>query len=63
MVTGELKVDASGKSIKGDYSLKCLSSDTKPTTFDNQPIRNGSSLMEMDTKTLYYFDEAGQQWV
>lgn len=36
----------------------CLSADTKPTT----GIANGSILMEMDTSTLYMFDEANSTW-
>lgn len=36
----------------------CLSSDTKPT----EDISNGSILMEMDTATLYMFDETGAEW-
>lgn len=35
----------------------CLSSDTKPTGYGN-----GSVLMEMDTSTLYMYDEANQTW-
>ncbi len=36
----------------------CLSSDTKPTT----GVANGSLLLEMNTSTLYMFDEAGNTW-
>jgi len=36
----------------------CLSGDTKPTT----GIVNGTVLVEMDTGTVYFFDEAGGQW-
>lgn len=35
----------------------CLSTDEKPTD-----VANGSSLMEMDTKTLYFFDENARVW-
>lgn len=38
---------------------ECLSSDTKPT----ENIYNGSKLMEMDTATLYMFDQGSAQWV
>lgn len=37
----------------------CLSTDTKPTT----GIVNGSKLMEIDTSTLYVFNEEGQEWI
>ena len=35
----------------------CLSTDTKPTTYGN-----GSILMEMDTSTIYFFDEKNNTW-
>lgn len=37
----------------------CLSSDTKPTT----GVANGSTLLEMDTSTVYAFDEANGEWL
>ena len=37
----------------------CLSSDTKPT----EGVHNGSLLLEMDTSTVYFFDEAGKRWL
>lgn len=36
----------------------CLSSDIKPTN-----LANGSILKEMDTGTVYFFDEAGSRWL
>jgi len=36
----------------------CLSTDTKPTT----GIANGSTCLEMDTSTLYIYDEANETW-
>lgn len=36
----------------------CLSTDTKPTT----GIANGSTCIEMDTSTLYIFDEDNHIW-
>ena len=36
----------------------CLSSDTKPTA----GIANGSVLIEMDTKALYFFDKTNSTW-
>ena len=36
----------------------CLSTDTKPI----ENIANGSMLMEMDTSTLYLFDEESHTW-
>lgn len=37
----------------------CLSTDTKPTN----GIANGSCLIEMDTKKVYFFDEEGSVWI
>lgn len=44
----------------GKYYIEgeCLSTDTKPTT----GIANGSKLLEMDTSTLYVFDEENETW-
>lgn len=36
----------------------CLSSDTKPTN----GVANGSIALEMDTSTLYFFDEKNNIW-
>lgn len=36
----------------------CMSTDTKPTD-----VANGSILKEMDTGTVYMYDEAGEQWL
>lgn len=36
----------------------CLSTDMKPTD-----VANGSILKEMNTGTVYMFDEAGEQWL
>ena len=47
-----------------ERSLKGLSTDTKPTgTYDGKKIANGSTFMEIDTKTLYYYDAASETWV
>ncbi len=37
----------------------CLSTDSKPTSC----ILNGSCLIEMDTSKVYFYDEAGTQWL
>ena len=37
----------------------CLAADTKPTT----DIANGSQLIEMDSGKVYFFDEAGSDWI
>lgn len=37
----------------------CLSTDTKPST----DLVNGSILVEIDTGTVFFFDEEGGEWV
>jgi len=36
-----------------------LSTDVKPT----ENIVNGSAFIEMDTATIYFFDQAGAEWL
>ena len=38
----------------------CLSGDTKPTS--DTTLANGSKLLEMDTSTLYLYDEENGEW-
>jgi len=38
----------------------CLSSDTKPTT--DPSMLNGSILIELDTSTIYFYDEENSTW-
>lgn len=45
--------------IKKKFEGHCLSTDTKPT----EGVLNGSLLLEMDTATVYFFDEAGKRWL
>ena len=47
-----------------EMSFKGLSTDTKPTEkYNNLRIANGSTFMEIDTKSLKFYDEEGAQWV
>lgn len=63
MISGTVKVDVSGNVIKGSFDFDGLSSDTKPTeTYNGDPIKNGSSFFEMDTKTIYFYDAASKTW-
>lgn len=39
--------------------LTCLSTDTKPTT----RVLGGSIAVEVDTGKVFFYDEAGTQWV
>lgn len=38
----------------------CLAADQKPT--NDQHLLNGSKLTEMDTSTLYTYDEQNKTW-
>ncbi len=50
----KVNIVRNGKSV---VEGTCLSTDTKPTIYGN-----GSMLMEMDTSTLYMFDETNSTW-
>lgn len=50
----QFRADGTHMRIEGH----CLSTDTKPT----DKILNGSVLIEMDTGTVQFFDEAGTTW-
>lgn len=43
-----------------DYDLKGLSTDTKPTTVNGEPIAVNSIFFELNTGDFYYFD--GENW-
>lgn len=60
MVTYNVKQDRifAGKSyVEG----ACLSTDTKPVA-PAVKLENGSKLMEMDTATMYLYDEENNEW-
>lgn len=45
------------------FDFSGLSADEKPKpTYESTVIRNGSTFMEMDTSTLYFYDEENQEW-
>ena len=43
--------------------LRGLADDEKPTTINGGAIENGSEFLEIDTGSLYYFNEDGTEWV
>lgn len=45
--------------IVGDVEYRGLSTDTKPT----ENVVNGSSFIEMDTGSIFFFDAAGVEWL
>ena len=46
------------------YSFTGLSTDTKPVgTYMNTQIQNGSSFVEMDTGTVFMYNEDGPAWI
>ena len=46
-----------------EYDFNGKSTDTKPTIADYPDMANGSTFMEMDTKTLYFYDADSDNWV
>lgn len=61
MITAER---GNGTNSKAYFSFKGLSTDAKPTeTYLGVEIENGSSFLEMDTKSLAFYDEGTQTWV
>ena len=40
------------------YDIRCKSTDTKPT----DDIPNGSSLIEIDTGDVYFYDAESKTW-
>jgi hypothetical protein len=48
-----------GKQLIKPTKGYCLSTDAKPT----EGVGNGSVLIEMDTGTIWFFDEAGGAWI
>ena len=55
--TDTIKNEENKKIITGEFIG--LSSDTKPNTFNNSSIGNGSKFTEIDTNKTFYFDESG----
>ncbi len=52
------------KAEKAPMELAGLSTDTKPTgTQDGYPITNASTFLEMDTGSLYWYNEASGKWI
>lgn len=60
MITYTVKKPAHGKAtgeIVNYVEGSCISTDTKP-----DDVANGSILLEMDTSTMYMFDENARTW-
>lgn len=61
MITIEISRPITFKDIAEDKSYiegSCLSTDDKPTT----GVKGGSKLLEIDTSTLYIYDEDNTVW-
>ena len=43
--------------------LRGLSTDTKPTQFNDMAIGNGSVFIETDTQKLFFYNETSQEWL
>lgn len=61
-----ITLDETPKKMSGgayEMGFTGLSTDDKPTgTYDDKRIANGSSYLEVDTHTVYFYDEEGAQW-
>ena len=45
-----------------EIEIRGLSTDTKPTELDEETITNGSVFIEIDTGSVFVFDQANQEW-
>lgn len=55
-------VSAEEPEPKCQFELFGLSADEKPTTYEGAAVANGSIFVEMDTSTVYAFDEENELW-
>lgn len=45
-----------------EIEIRGLSTDTKPTELDEETITNGSVFIEIDTGSVFVFDQVNQEW-
>lgn len=45
-----------------EMELRGKSTDTKPTEIDDEVITNGTTFIEIDTGSVFVFDEDNQEW-
>lgn len=61
MVTVMLRENKNNTLARFDFAG--LSSDTKPTkTYDGYAVENGSSFLEIDNSSLYFYDAKAAKW-
>lgn len=51
-----------GEVSKFLMELRGLSTDEKPTSWNNGIIENGSAFIEINTGKVYLFDETDSEW-
>ena len=51
-----------GETDKKEVEIRCLSTDTKPTSDNIPDISNGTVLIEIDTGKLFIYDANNKQW-
>lgn len=52
------------KNGKGNaIEFRGLSTDTKPTTLNDEDINNGSTFIEIDTGKIYFYDLDSKEWM
>lgn len=58
--TNIIKNEEDGQKIYAE--LRGMSTDTKPITIGDKEIGNGSVFIEIDTQSMFFFDEDSQTW-
>ena len=66
MITFYKKTDTLTGKNEQELEIRCLSTDSKPTTIsvdgEEQPLANGTTLIEMNTGKIYLYDAQNEQW-
>lgn len=58
--TDNIKNTEEGRIIYGEF--RGLSTDTKPITFGEDTVGNGSVFIEIDTQKISFFDDSTKTW-
>ena len=58
--TDNIKNTEDGRIIYAE--LRGLSTDTKPTKIGEDTIGNGSVFIEIDTQSIFFFDDVSKEW-
>lgn len=58
-----MRKNSLGEKTKLMVELRGLSTDTKPKSFTDGDIENGSVFIEMDTQDVYMYNAHSKQWI